>query len=193
MCCNSTSRTAWATSSPMMDVLEMLEAENRIVFRYVNSDGVETQESNPNGAMHNIAGIINEDGNVMGLMPHPERSVETILGLRGRSWPVRISGRDQTTAGGRCHDFRNRRRRRKPGSGGPGKSRRSWSPSTALSEEEYQRILSVLGREPHLHRAGCFQCAVVGALRLQELEATAQDAANPRALGACKVPAKTLA
>jgi phosphoribosylformylglycinamidine synthase subunit PurQ / glutaminase len=62
------------------DVLEMLEEQHRVVFRYVNSDGVETPESNPNGAMHNIAGIINEEGNVMGLMPHPERSVELILG-----------------------------------------------------------------------------------------------------------------
>jgi phosphoribosylformylglycinamidine synthase len=43
-------------------------------------DGVETDESNPNGSVHNIAGIINETGNVLGLMPHPERSVEEILG-----------------------------------------------------------------------------------------------------------------
>src|SRR5687768_16741344 len=62
------------------DTLEMLEAENRVIFRYVDAEGVETDESNPNGAMHNIAGIINEAGNVMGLMPHPERSVEDILG-----------------------------------------------------------------------------------------------------------------
>lgn len=62
------------------DVLEMLESENRVVFRYVDMEGVETEASNPNGAMHNIAGIINEAGNVMGLMPHPERSVESILG-----------------------------------------------------------------------------------------------------------------
>jgi phosphoribosylformylglycinamidine synthase len=60
--------------------LELLEAENRVVFRYVNTDGAETKESNPNGSMHNIAGIINEAGNVLGLMPHPERSVELILG-----------------------------------------------------------------------------------------------------------------
>jgi phosphoribosylformylglycinamidine synthase len=61
-------------------VLEMLEAENRVVFRYVDADGVETEESNPNGSMHNIAGIINETGNVLGIMPHPERSVDLILG-----------------------------------------------------------------------------------------------------------------
>lgn len=62
------------------DVLEQLEAENRVVFRYVDADGVETEEANPNGSAHNIAGIINEAGNVLGLMPHPERSVEEVLG-----------------------------------------------------------------------------------------------------------------
>lgn len=62
------------------DILEMLEAEDRVVFRYVNAEGVETEKANPNGSMHNIAGIVNETGNVLGLMPHPERSVEELLG-----------------------------------------------------------------------------------------------------------------
>ena len=62
------------------DVLEQLEDENRVVFRYVDADGVETDEANPNGSVHNIAGIVNAAGNVMGLMPHPERSVEPLLG-----------------------------------------------------------------------------------------------------------------
>jgi phosphoribosylformylglycinamidine synthase subunit PurQ / glutaminase len=62
------------------DVLELLEADDRVVFRYVDADGVETEEANPNGSLHNIAGIVNEAGNVLGLMPHPERSVEAILG-----------------------------------------------------------------------------------------------------------------
>jgi phosphoribosylformylglycinamidine synthase subunit PurQ / glutaminase len=62
------------------DVLEALEDENRVIFRYVDMDGVETEESNPNGSLNNIAGIINPAGNVLGLMPHPERSVEAMLG-----------------------------------------------------------------------------------------------------------------
>jgi phosphoribosylformylglycinamidine synthase len=62
------------------DVLEMLESENRVVFRYVDAEGVETDEANPNGSLHNIAGIANEGRNVLGLMPHPERSVEEVLG-----------------------------------------------------------------------------------------------------------------
>ena len=60
--------------------LDMLEAENRVLFRYVDEFGNATDEGNANGSMRNIAGIINEAGNVMGLMPHPERSVEALLG-----------------------------------------------------------------------------------------------------------------
>lgn len=62
------------------DVLEELEAENRVVFRYTDAEGVESDESNPNGSLHNIAGISNAAGNVLGLMPHPERAVEPLLG-----------------------------------------------------------------------------------------------------------------
>jgi len=60
--------------------LDRLEAENRVLFRYVDPSGGATDAGNPNGSMRNIAGIMNERGNVMGLMPHPERSVELLLG-----------------------------------------------------------------------------------------------------------------
>ena len=50
------------------------------MFRYVTPDGRVTPEANPNGSMHNIAGIINARGNVLGMMPHPERSAEALLG-----------------------------------------------------------------------------------------------------------------
>jgi len=60
--------------------LDALEAGGRVVFRYVNAAGNVTADANPNGSMRNIAGIINERGNVLGLMPHPERSVELLLG-----------------------------------------------------------------------------------------------------------------
>ena len=62
------------------DTLDRLEAERRVVFRYVDAAGEPTAASNPNGSLRNIAGIINEAGNVMGLMPHPERVVESLLG-----------------------------------------------------------------------------------------------------------------
>jgi phosphoribosylformylglycinamidine synthase subunit PurQ / glutaminase len=57
-----------------------LETSDRVVFRYVDEHGNPTPEGNANGSMNNIAGIINESGNVLGLMPHPERSVEQLLG-----------------------------------------------------------------------------------------------------------------
>ena len=60
--------------------LDQLEANNQIVFRYADDEGNITPEANPNGSARNIAGIINERGNVLGIMPHPERCVEPLLG-----------------------------------------------------------------------------------------------------------------
>ena len=60
--------------------LDKLKAGNQILFRYCDREGNITPESNPNGSMYNIAGITNEKGNVVGMMPHPERAVEGILG-----------------------------------------------------------------------------------------------------------------
>jgi phosphoribosylformylglycinamidine synthase len=60
--------------------LNELEANNQIVFKYCSSNGSITKESNPNGSVLNIAGIINKEGNVMGMMPHPERSSDSALG-----------------------------------------------------------------------------------------------------------------
>ncbi|MEN8375923.1 MAG: phosphoribosylformylglycinamidine synthase subunit PurQ [Gemmatimonadota bacterium] len=60
--------------------LDGLEASDRVAFRYVDADGRATAEANPNGSARNIAGILNERGNVLGLMPHPERAVEELLG-----------------------------------------------------------------------------------------------------------------
>jgi phosphoribosylformylglycinamidine synthase I len=62
------------------EILEQLEGEGRVAFRYVDREGRATDEANPNGAANNIAGILNDAGNVLGMMPHPERSVEPILG-----------------------------------------------------------------------------------------------------------------
>lgn len=62
------------------ETLDRLEENNQVVFRYCETDGSITDASNPNGSMRNIAGIINEAGNVLGMMPHPERHVEGLLG-----------------------------------------------------------------------------------------------------------------
>jgi phosphoribosylformylglycinamidine synthase len=62
------------------DTLKQLEDNGQIVFRYVNEAGHASETANPNGAMHNIAGVTNARGNVVGLMPHPEHAVEALLG-----------------------------------------------------------------------------------------------------------------
>ena len=62
------------------ETLASLEASGRIVFRYVDAENQASAEANPNGSRHNIAGITNERGNVLGMMPHPERACESLLG-----------------------------------------------------------------------------------------------------------------
>ena len=62
------------------ETLARLEGDGRIVFRYCDGAGAPTDVSNPNGSLNNIAGLANEAGNVVGLMPHPERASEAILG-----------------------------------------------------------------------------------------------------------------
>ena len=62
------------------DDLKMLNDENRIVFKYCDENGQPTPEANPNGSAENIAGICNREGNVLGMMPHPERAVDASLG-----------------------------------------------------------------------------------------------------------------
>jgi phosphoribosylformylglycinamidine synthase len=60
--------------------LDRLESDGRVVFRYCAPEGAVTAEANPNGSLRNIAGIINERGNVLGMMPHPERASEGLMG-----------------------------------------------------------------------------------------------------------------
>ncbi len=64
------------------DILLKLKEENRVVFRYVNAAGEALPAVNPNGSLENIAGLCNLEGNVLGMMPHPERAGESILGSR---------------------------------------------------------------------------------------------------------------
>lgn len=66
--------------------LRDLRSSNRILFRYCSESGVTTPESNPNGSVDSVAGIINAQGNVLGMMPHPERACDLLLGSEdGRS------------------------------------------------------------------------------------------------------------
>ncbi len=60
--------------------LDTLEDAGRVAFRYCDPDGQPSAEANPNGSLRNIAGVLNERGNVLGLMPHPERACDPLLG-----------------------------------------------------------------------------------------------------------------
>jgi phosphoribosylformylglycinamidine synthase len=67
------------------ETLRMLESEGQVVLRYVAATERSPFQPNPNGATNHIAGICNPDGNVVGIMPHPERAAERLLGLTGGS------------------------------------------------------------------------------------------------------------
>jgi len=62
------------------NTLRALKQKGQIVFRYCAEDGRITKEANPNGSLDNIAGLVNEDGTVLGMMPHPERAAENAMG-----------------------------------------------------------------------------------------------------------------
>ena len=62
------------------ETVEQLEGEGQVVFRYVNARGERDPGANPNGSMNDIAGIVSESGNVLGMMPHPERASDPLLG-----------------------------------------------------------------------------------------------------------------
>ena len=62
------------------DVIERLEANRQVIFRYATGTGAVTPEANPNGSVNNIAGLCGEKRNIVGLMPHPERACELALG-----------------------------------------------------------------------------------------------------------------
>ena len=62
------------------DTLARLEGEGQVVFRYVSADGEATPSANPNGSLRSIAGIVSAEGNVLGMMPHPERALDATLG-----------------------------------------------------------------------------------------------------------------
>jgi phosphoribosylformylglycinamidine synthase subunit PurQ / glutaminase len=62
------------------ETIARLKDNEQIAFRYVNADGQLDSEANPNGSVESIAGVLNQNGNVLGLMPHPERATRSLLG-----------------------------------------------------------------------------------------------------------------
>ncbi len=61
------------------EVLQTLDKQNQVIYRYCSADGIITEDSNPNGTLNNIAGICNQQRNVFGMMPHPERACSEAL------------------------------------------------------------------------------------------------------------------
>jgi phosphoribosylformylglycinamidine synthase len=82
------------------ETLRELEAEERIAFRYATPKGEITPEANPNGSLGNIAGVLNAGRNVLGMMPHPDRSSELLLGSAD-GLPIFQSMIETLTAGAR--------------------------------------------------------------------------------------------
>ena len=62
------------------EVIERLEKDRQVIFRYVTATGAVTPDANPNGSVNNIAGLCSDARNVVGLMPHPERACELAVG-----------------------------------------------------------------------------------------------------------------
>jgi phosphoribosylformylglycinamidine synthase len=62
--------------------LTKITGQNQVLFRYCDEDGKTDEDSNPNGSLEFVAGVANQEGNVCGMMPHPERCSESILGNR---------------------------------------------------------------------------------------------------------------
>lgn len=73
-----------------LDELRRLEDEDRVAFRYATPEGAITAQANPNGSLGNIAGILNAKRNVLGMMPHPDRSSEALLGSAD-GWKIFVS------------------------------------------------------------------------------------------------------
>ena len=82
-------------------MLDRLEAAGQVVLRYAPGE-------NPNGSLDDIAGVINEQGNVFGLMPHPEHAVDPLTGSSRRARAVRVAARRRSLAA-RPHDAASRR------------------------------------------------------------------------------------
>ena len=91
------------------ETLNILRSEDRIAFRYSTPAGEITPEANPNGSLDNIAGILSEGRNVLGMMPHPDRSSESILGSAD-GWKI-FTSLVESLASARCFFFPRERAR----------------------------------------------------------------------------------
>ena len=117
---------------------DCLSSEGRIAFKYCDDKGVVSEVANPNGSASNIAGILNERKNVLGMMPHPERLADPALGgIDGRSMFEALAGKvffmtDETPI---TNDT---------------------IAEHGLTQDEYSKVIEILGRNPNLIELGIF-------------------------------------
>ncbi len=168
------------------ETLAEIEAAGQVVFRYCDASGSAGPEANPNGSLNQIAGIVNDRGNVLGMMPHPDRAVEAVLGsadglpffasLAKAQRAGRPNGRGAAVPGGlseaprapRGLDARADRSATAPppppDPDRPAPQPRPGDPAVTpevaaehgLSAEEFDRILGILGRTPTFTELGVF-------------------------------------
>ena len=128
------------------ETIAEIEAEGRVLFRYVAPDGTLAAEANVNGSINAIAGIVSARGNVLGLMPHPENHVEDALGRTdGRGL---FAGLVEHLQPGRLTDGQWLRANRE--------STPELVARHGLTPDEYDRILKLIGREPSFTELGIF-------------------------------------
>ncbi len=128
------------------ETIDRLEKEGRVLFRYSSPEGTLDEAFNVNGATNAIAGIINERGNVLGMMPHPENHVEASIGVDRRARAVRRAGRGIGQGG--MSDL------------GALRNEPKITPELVaehgLKPDEYKRLLELIGRTPTLTELGIF-------------------------------------
>ena len=132
------------------ETLQEIEDRGQVVFRYADAEGRATPEANVNGSLNNIAGLINAGGNVLGMMPHPERAAESPAGQRGRAGDLRIHARPPSDRDAPLPPARD---------GTPTRDDmidQRILDNHNLTRGEYDLIVSLIGREPNLTELGVF-------------------------------------
>ncbi len=126
-----------------MNCAEM-EERGQVILRYVDADGRESDDANPNGSMRAIAGVANERFNVFGLMPHPEHAVEADARRRGRTQDISVDSRERAMS------------ERPVSLPGEPKVDLEQARAHGLAPDEYRKIEQILGRTPTYTELGVF-------------------------------------
>ena len=161
------------------DELRQMEERGQVILRYVDADGRESDDANPNGSMRAIAGVANERFNVFGLMPHPEHAVEAMLGGVDGLQDISVDSRERAMS------------ERPVSIPGEPKVDLEQARAHGLAPDEYRKIEQIIGRTPDLHRARRVLGDVVGALLVQIVAPSSEKAAVEERTRWCRGRART--